>query len=170
MFGQRLQHCAEKDHPHCYEEAKISGQPELFMLSALQILFLTSRKHLIATLPIFTRSLALPLALDRVSPGKFASGLKSIHSHSNGGSQANSTILDADGKRNDGRRSTFTNRGSGRGLPKRTDSVCPWHQALLTTNIQALVLRIRKECSCCKMAAGDTTVGSPPSTLAIRLV
>jgi hypothetical protein len=71
LFGQRLQHCAEKDHPHCYEEAKISGQPDLFMLSALQILFLTSRKHLIATLPIFTRSLALPLALDRVSPSKF---------------------------------------------------------------------------------------------------
>ena len=35
------------------------------MLSALQILFLTSRKRVIATLPIFTRSLALPLALDR---------------------------------------------------------------------------------------------------------
>ena len=88
MFGQRLQHCAEKDHPHCYEEAKISGQRDLFMLSALQILFLTSRKHLIATLPIFTRSLALLLALDRVSPSKFDSGLKSIHSRSNGGSQA----------------------------------------------------------------------------------
>ena len=73
MFGQRLQHCAEKDHPHCYEEAKISGQRDLFMLSALQILFLTSRKHLIATLPIFTRSLALLLALDRVSPSKFDS-------------------------------------------------------------------------------------------------
>jgi hypothetical protein len=43
------------------------------MLSALQILFLTSRKHLIATLPIFTRSLALPLALDKVSPSKFDS-------------------------------------------------------------------------------------------------
>jgi hypothetical protein len=76
LFGQRLQHCAEKDHPHCYEEAKISGQPDLFMLSALQILFSTSRKHLITTLPIFTRSLALPLALDRVSPGKYDSGLK----------------------------------------------------------------------------------------------
>src|SRR5580700_11071681 len=63
------------------------------MLSALQILFLTSRKHLIATLPIFTRSLALPLALDRVSPSKFDSGLKSIHSRSNGGSQANSTVI-----------------------------------------------------------------------------
>jgi hypothetical protein len=73
LFGQRLQRCAEKDHPHCYEEAKISGQPDLFMLSALQILFLTSRKHLIATLPIFTRSLALPLALDRVSASKFDS-------------------------------------------------------------------------------------------------
>ena len=72
-FGQRLQHCAEKDHPHCYEEAKISGQRDLFMLSALQILFLTSRKHLIATLPRFTRSLALLLALDRVSPSKFDS-------------------------------------------------------------------------------------------------
>src|SRR5271165_205537 len=75
LFGQRLQHCAEKDHPHCYEEAKISGQRDLFMLSALQILFLTSRKHLIATLPRFTRSLALLLALDRVrgclkSPGR----------------------------------------------------------------------------------------------------
>src|SRR6476661_6918110 len=57
------------------------------------ILFLTSRKHLIATLPIFTRSLALPLALDRVSPSKFDSGLKSIHSRSNGGSQANSTVI-----------------------------------------------------------------------------
>ena len=43
------------------------------MLSARQILFLTSRKHLIAPLPIFTRSLALPLALDRVSPSKFDS-------------------------------------------------------------------------------------------------
>src|ERR1700758_2526701 len=84
--------CAEKDHPHCYEEAKISGQPDLFMLSALQILSLTSRKHLIAPLPIFTRSLALPLALDRASRSKFDSGLKSIHSHSNGGSQANSTV------------------------------------------------------------------------------
>ena len=38
------------------------------------------------------------------------------------------------------------------------------HQALLTTNIQALVLRIRKECSCRKMAAGDTTVGSTPKS------
>src|SRR5271165_4306753 len=71
LVRQRLQHCAAKDHPHCYEEAKISGQRDLFMLSALQILFLTSRKHLIATLPIFTRSLALLLALDRVSPSKF---------------------------------------------------------------------------------------------------
>jgi len=51
LFGQRLKHCAEKDHPHCYEEAKISGQPDLSMLSALQILLLTSRKHLIAPLP-----------------------------------------------------------------------------------------------------------------------
>src|SRR5260370_38610576 len=92
LFGQRLQHCAEKDHPHCYEEAKISGQRDLFMLSALQILFLTSRKHLIATLPIFTRSLALLLALDRVRPSKFDSGLKSIHSRSNGDSQANTTV------------------------------------------------------------------------------
>src|ERR1700730_18792918 len=93
LFGQRLQHSAEKDHPHCYEEAKISGQPELFILSALQILFLTSRKHRIATLLIFTRSFELPLALDRVSPSKFASGLKSIHSRSNGGSQANSRVI-----------------------------------------------------------------------------
>jgi hypothetical protein len=93
-----------KDHPHCYEEARISGQPDLFMLWALQILFLTSRKHL-------------------------------IHS-------------------------TFTNRGPGSCLPKRTDSVCPSRQALLTTDIQALVLGIGKECSWCKMAAGDTTVGS----------
>src|ERR1700724_742624 len=93
LFRQRLQHCAEKDHPHCYEEAKISGQPELFMLSALQILFLTSRKHLIARLPIFTRSLALPLALDRVDPSKFDSGLKSIHSRSNGDYQVNSTVI-----------------------------------------------------------------------------
>ena len=82
-----------KRPPHCYEEAKIFGRPELFMLSALQILFLTSRKHLIATLPIFTRSLALPLALDRVSPSKFDSRLKSTHSRSNGGSQANSTVI-----------------------------------------------------------------------------
>jgi len=87
LVRQRLQHCAAKDHPHCYEEAKISGQRDLFMLSALQILFLTSRKHRIATLPRFTRSLALLLALDRVSPSKFDSGLKSIHSRSNGGSQ-----------------------------------------------------------------------------------
>jgi hypothetical protein len=32
----------------------------------------------------------------------------------------------------------------------------------LTTDIQALVLAIRKECSCRKLAAGDTTVGSTP--------
>ena len=93
LFGQRLQRCAEKDHPHCCEEAKISGQPDLFTLSELQIFFFTSRKHLIVTLPIFTRSLALPLALDRVSPSKFGSGLKSIHSRSNGGSQANWTVI-----------------------------------------------------------------------------
>ena len=50
--ARTLQHCAEKDHPHCYEEAKISGQP-----------------------------------------GKFDSGLKSIQSRSDGGSQANSTVI-----------------------------------------------------------------------------
>ena len=66
------------------------------------------------------------------------------------------------GKRNDGRRSTFTNRGPRSCLSKRTDSVCPWRQALLTTDIQALVLGVRKECFCCKMAAGNTTVGSTP--------
>ena len=71
-------------------------------------------------------------------------------------------ILDADGKRNDGRRSTFTNRGPGSCLPKRTDSVCTWRQAFLMTDIQALVLGIRKECSWRKLAAGDTTVGSTP--------
>src|ERR1700731_925268 len=70
----------------------------------------------------------------------------------------------ADGKRNDGRRSTFTNRGPGSCLPKRTDSVCPWRQAFLMTDIQALVLGIRKECSWRKLAAGDTTVGSTPSS------
>ena len=80
-------------NPHCYEEAKISGQRDLFMLSARQILFLTNRKHLIAPLPIFTRSLALPQALDRVSPSKFDGGLKSAHSRSNGDSQANSTVI-----------------------------------------------------------------------------
>src|ERR1700756_5237031 len=32
-------------------------------------------------------------ALDKVSPSKFDSGLKSIHSRSNGGSQANSTVI-----------------------------------------------------------------------------
>src|SRR5271167_1487779 len=68
--------------------------------------------------------------------------------------------LDADGKRNDGRRSTFTNRGPGSCLPKRTDSVCPLRQAFLITDIQALVLGIRKECSWRKLAAGDKTVGS----------
>jgi hypothetical protein len=50
---------------------QVFGSMCLILVSALQILFLTSRKHLIATLPIFTRSLALPLALDRVSPSKF---------------------------------------------------------------------------------------------------
>jgi hypothetical protein len=54
LFGQRLQHCAEKDHPHCYEEAKISGQPDLFMQSALQILLLTSRKHLCTAPDIYS--------------------------------------------------------------------------------------------------------------------
>jgi hypothetical protein len=38
-------------------------------------------------------SLALPLALDRVSPSKFESGLKSARSRSNGDSQANSTVI-----------------------------------------------------------------------------
>ena len=55
-------------------------------------LFLTSRKHLTATLPIFTRSLALPLVLDKVSPSKFESGLKFIHSRSNGCSRAEPTV------------------------------------------------------------------------------
>jgi hypothetical protein len=121
----RLQHCAEKDHPHCYEEAKISGQPDLFMLSALQILFLTSRKHLIATLPIFTRPLALPLALDRVSPSKFDS---------------NPLIwmLTVNGMMVDFRHLPI--EGPGSCLSKRTDSVCPWRQALLTTDIQAFKL------------------------------
>ena len=32
------------------------------------------------------------------------------------------------------------------------------------TDIQALVLGIRKECSWRKLAAGDTTVGSTPTT------
>jgi hypothetical protein len=36
-------------------------------------------------------------------------------------------------------------------------------QAFLMTDIQALVLGIRKECSWRKLAAGDTTVGSTPS-------
>src|SRR5208282_6212925 len=31
-----------------------------------------------------------------------------------------------------------------------------------TTDIQALVLGVREECFCCKMAAGNTTVGSTP--------
>ena len=34
--------------------------------------------------------------------------------------------------------------------------------SFLTTDIQALVLGIRKECSWRKLAAGDTTVGSTP--------
>src|SRR5260370_5484165 len=45
---------------------------------------------------------------------------------------------------------------------KGPDSVCPWRQAFLTTDIPALVLGIRKECSCRKMAAGNTTVGFTP--------
>jgi hypothetical protein len=42
------------------------------------------------------------------------------------------------------------------------DPVHGRRQAFLTTDIQALVLGIGKECSCRKMAAGNTTVGSIP--------
>jgi hypothetical protein len=42
------------------------------------------------------------------------------------------------------------------------DPVHGRRQAFLTTDIQALVLGIGKECSCRKMAAGNTTVGSTP--------
>src|SRR5260370_18989847 len=55
--------------------------------------FIHANRHCIATLPIFTRSLSLPLALDRVSPSKFDSALKSTHSRSNGAFQANSTVI-----------------------------------------------------------------------------
>ena len=48
-----------------------------------------------------------------------------------------------------------------RHLPIEVQEVA-YQKALLTTDIQALVLGIRKECSCCKMAAGYTTVGSTP--------